>query len=290
MSKKQVYGTRTIKRNRRSKAEMGQLDEYLLALLEEDHPQTVRGAFYQATVRGWVPKTEAGYRTVQRALMLLREHGELPFDHIADSTRWMRKPRTFDDMAEALNNASRFYRKALWNDQDVAVEVWMEKDALAGVVYEVTAEWDVPLMVTRGYSSLSFLHQSALVLAAEDRPCFIYCLGDHDPSGVDISRNVEQRLRQYAPDAEIHFERIAVTPEQIKEWDLPSRPTKTTDTRAKGFDGDSVELDAIPAWRLRQLVLNCISMHIDPVALEATRRIEAAERKSLHDLRQAWAA
>jgi hypothetical protein len=269
---------------------MQQLDDGLLALLAEDHPQTVRGVFYQATVRGMVPKSEAGYRTVQRALMLLRERGELPFTHIADSTRWMRKPRTFDDMEEALDNASRYYRKAIWNYQDVAVEVWMEKDALAGVVYEVTAKWDVPLMVTRGYSSLSFLHQSALALAAEDRPCFIYCLGDHDPSGVDISRNMERRLRQYAPAAEIYFNRIAVTPEQIIHWDLPSRPTKATDTRAKGFDGDSVELDAIPAWRLRQLVLDCISMHINPVALQATRRTEAAEKKSLTDFRQRWAA
>jgi hypothetical protein len=290
MGKKRVYCTRTIKRDRRSKAEMVQLDESLMELLEEDHPQTVRGVFYQATVRGWVPKSEAGYRTVQRALMLLREHGELPFDHIADSTRWMRKPRTFDDMEEALDNASRYYRKAIWNDQGVAVEVWMEKDALAGVVYEITAKWDVQLMVTRGYSSLSFLHQSAMALADEDRPCFIYCLGDHDPSGVDISRNVERRLRQYAPDAEIHFNRIAVTPEQITEWDLPSRPTKVTDTRAKGFDGESVELDAIPAWRLRQLVLECISMHIDPVALESTRKIEAAEKNTLINFRKRWAA
>ena len=290
MAAKQVYGTRTIKRNRRSKAEMHQLDEALLALLFEDHPQTVRGVFYQAVVRWLVEKTEAAYRVVQRELVLLRARGELPWDFIADSTRWMRKPNSYDDMAEALNDASRFYRKALWNDQSAYVEVWMEKDAIAGVVYEVTEEWDVPLMVTRGYSSLSFLHQSAMTLAAQDRPCFIYYLGDHDPSGVDISRNVERRLRQYAPGAEIHFNRIAVTPEQIIAMDLPSRPTKKTDTRSKGFDGDSVELDAIPAWRLKDLVREAIEQHIDQDALEATRRIEAAERKSLTDFRQAWAA
>jgi hypothetical protein len=285
-----VYRTRTIKRNRRSKAEMSQLDEHLLSLLEEDHPQTVRGTFYQATVRGWVPKTEKGYRTVQRALMLLRERDELPFTHIADSTRWMRKPKSFDDMDEALFDASRFYRKAIWNDQNVTVEVWMEKDALAGVIFDVTSEWDVPLMVTRGYSSLSFLHQSAVLLAADDRPCFIYCLGDYDPSGMDISRNVERRLREYAPDAEIHFERIAVTPEQITAWNLPSRPTKTTDTRAKNFNGDSVELDAIPAWRLKELVLDAIERHIDQDALTITKNIEAAERESLLKLHAAWAA
>jgi hypothetical protein len=269
---------------------MRQLNDGLLALLAEDHPQTVRGAFYQATVRGWVPKTEAGYRTVQRALMILRERGALHWNYISDSTRWMRKPQSFDDMAEALNDASRYYRKALWNDQCTYVEVWMEKDALAGVIFDVTSEWDVPLMVTRGYSSLSFLHHSALVLAEEDRPCFIYCLGDHDPSGVDISRNVERRLRQYAPAAEIHFERIAVTTDQITAWDLPSRPTKATDTRAKGFNGDSVELDAIPAWRLRELISNAIEQHIDTAALARTRTIEAAEKKSLLNLRQAWAA
>jgi hypothetical protein len=269
---------------------MSRIEDGIVQILEDDHPQTVRGVFYQATVRGLVPKTEAGYRTVQRVLAYLRQDGRLPWNYIADNTRWRRKPTTYDDIHEILDIAAYSYRKAIWNDQQVGVEVWIEKDALASVVYESTKKWDVPLMVTRGFPSLSFLHSSAMEIEASGKPYFIYSLTDYDPSGVDISRNIERRLREYAPDTEIHFERIAVTPEQISQWALPSRPTKTTDTRAKDFNGDSVELDAIPARRLRELVSNAIERHIDQVALEATRRIEAAERRNLESFREAWAA
>ena len=264
-------GTSTIKRNRRTRAEISSIEDGLLQILQDDHPQTVRGVFYQATVRGLAPKTEAGYRTVQRMLAYLRKDGQLPWDYIADNTRWMRKPTTYDDINEILNLASSSYRKAIWNDQGVNVEVWVEKDALAGVIMEATEKWDVPLMVTRGFSSLSFLYSAAESIKYSRKPSWIYCLTDYDPSGVDISRNIERRLREYAPGAEIHFDRLAVTPEQISSWDLPTRPTKTTDTRSKRFNGDSVELDAIPAWRLRELVNDAIERHIDQTALEATK-------------------
>lgn len=290
MGKKQVYEASPIKRHRRTQADMQKIRDGLYCLLEADHPQTVRGSWYQTTVLGLLPKIEAANDTVGRLLGHMRKSGVVPWEWIADSTRWMRKPNTYDDVDEILDIAAKSYRKAIWNDQNAYVEIWIEKDALAGVIYEVTEEWDVPLMVTRGYPSLSFVHSAAEVLAAEDRPCHIYYLGDHDPSGVDISRWIEKSLREYAPNAEIHFIRLAVTPEQITEWDLPSRPTKKTDTRAKGFTGDSVELDAIPAWRLRELVTWAIERHIDQDALESTRTIEAAERKTLIDFRQRWAA
>lgn len=290
MGNKRVYEAIPIKRQRRTQADMEKIRTGLFSILENDHPMTVRGAFYQATVNGLVPKTEAAYETVGRLLGELRKAGVLPWEYIADSTRWMRKPNSYNDVDEILNAAARSYRKAIWNDQNACVEVWIEKDALAGVIYEVTAEWDVPLMVTRGYPSLSFVHSAAMAIAEEDRPCFIYYLGDRDPSGVDIPRSVEKNLREYAPDAEIHFRLLAVTTGQIAEWNLPTRATKKTDSRSKNFKGESVELDAIPAWRLKQLVREAIEQHIDNDALEATRTIEAAEKKTLMDFRERWAA
>jgi hypothetical protein len=91
------------------------------------------------------------------------------------------------------------------------VEIWLEKDALSGVLYPVTSEWDVPLMVTRGYSSLSFLHEAAEAITDQGKPAYIYYFGGHDPSGRDITRATEAGLREFAPAAEIHFKRIAVT-------------------------------------------------------------------------------
>lgn len=131
-------------------------------------------------------------------------------------------------------------------------------------MYEETEKWDVPLMVTRGFASLSYLHDAAEVIAWHEKPAYVYFLGDHDPSGLDITRNVERRLREFAPDAEIHFQRIAVTLEQIEAWNLPTRPTKKTDSRSKNFEGESVEVDAIRPTELRQLVRDTITQHIDP--------------------------
>ena len=118
---------------------------------------------------------------------------------------------------------------------------------------DVTDEYDVPLMVSRGYASLSFLHSAAENMEAEDRPCFIYHFGDFDPSGVNAAEKIDETLNELAPTAEIHFQRVAVTPEQIARLDLPTRPTKTTDTRSKSWGGgdESVELDAIEPDTLR---------------------------------------
>ena len=160
----------------------------------------------------------------------------------------MRKPTTFTGIEACLKSTAKFYRRDLWAAMPVYVEVWCEKDALAGVLMEETEPYDVPLMVARGYSSH---HASStappMAIQAKGKPAYIYHFGDLDPTGVDAARDIEAKLRRYAPDAEIHFERPAVTRAQVEEWDLPSRPTKLTDTRAKKFVGTSVELDAIPA-------------------------------------------
>ena len=274
---------------RRSKAEIEALREALTDLLVEDHPMSVRQVFYQMVTRGAIDKTEAEYRgTVCRLLAEMRRAKRIPYTWLADSTRWMRKGTTFDTMEEALRLTAETYRRSLWTNADAYVEVWLEKDALAGVLYPVTNEYDVPLMVTRGYPSLSFLASSADAIAYQDRPCYLYYLGDHDPSGVDIPRAVEAGLRDMAPDAEIHFERVAVNLDQILSLDLPTRPTKKTDSRAKNFTGESVEVDAIPAAELRRLVHNRIVRHLDQDELDRLELVETQERATLTSMAKAF--
>jgi hypothetical protein len=113
------------------------------------------------------------------------------------------------------------------------------------------------------------------------KPVYLYYFGDYDPSGVDISRHIEERLRALAPDAEIHFIRVAVNQDQIAEMNLPTRPTKPTDSRSKKFAGESVEVDAIDPHRLRAMVHQVIRRHIDPDELSRLQSIEAAERATL---------
>jgi hypothetical protein len=211
----------------------------------------------------------------------MRRDGQLPYGWIADNTRWQRKPRTHASLEDALEDTQRHYRRDVWANQDAYVEIWLEKDALSGVLWDVTAEWDVPLMVTRGYPSLSFLHSAGEAIEDEERPIHLYYFGDRDPSGQDIPRVVERTLREMAPAAEIHFRLVAVTETQITAYDLPTRPTKTSDSRSKHFEGESVEVDAIPPDVLRSLCRDVIVQHIDHDQYEAMQVVEAAERETL---------
>ena len=245
---------------------------------------TVRQVFYQATVRGLVEKEESGYTKVQTDLTVMRRSGELPYSWLADNTRWQRKPRSFDSVEEALNDTARLYRKNLWADVDTYVEIWLEKDALTGVIYPVTAMFDVPLMVARGYASLSFLWSAAEYINTLDVPVFIYHLGDFDPSGVNAGEKIEATLREMAPDADITFRRLAVTPEQIVEWNLPTRPTKKSDTRSKNFGEISVELDAIEPNRLRRLVQRAIERHLPTRRFKILKAAEESEREIISRL------
>lgn len=277
-----AYGTSPIKRARRTRAAILGLRDALYDIIADDAPMTVRQVFYQAVSQGLIEKTEAAYKTtVCRLLGVMRRDGQLPYGWLADGTRWQRKPTSYSSLQVMLADATRFYRRRLWDEQDCYVEVWLEKDALSGVLYTATAEWDVPLMVTRGYPSLSYLHSAAEAMKEIDKTTFIYYFGDHDPSGVDIPRRVEKDLRDFAPDVDLRFTRVAITAAQIEEYSLPTRPTKTTDSRTKSFEGESVEVDAIPPATLRELANECIVQHIDQDALERLRRVEAAERQTL---------
>jgi hypothetical protein len=139
-------------------------------------------------------------------------------------------------------------------------------------------------MVARGYSSLSFLHTAATYIAELDVPTFVYHLGDFDPSGVNAGEKIEETLREMAPEADLEFERIAVNPDQIAAWSLPSRPTKQTDSRAKGFGAESVELDAIEPNQMRNIVRDAIERHLPPDELDVLTATEESERSILRDM------
>ncbi len=267
---------------RRTRSEIDALRNAMVRVVREIQPATVRQVFYQLVSRGFVAKTEAEYKsTVVRLLAEMRRQKEIPFDSIADNTRWVRKPPSYSSLGDMLVESQQLYRRAVWDDQDAYVEIWLEKDALSCVLYEETAEFDVPLMVTRGYPSISYLHEAAEAMSAFKKPAYLYYFGDYDPSGCDITRAVEAGIREFAPTAEMYFERVAVTRAQIDLWALPTRPTKKTDSRSKSFDDESVEVDALPPEELRRLVRNCILQHIDFRRLSHLRSVEQQERETL---------
>ena len=288
------YGSSAVKtRVRRTNSELEAVDTAIVYAVATETPVTVRGVFYRVVSSGAIDKSETGYRTVQRRLLELRRSSAVSYSAITDGTRLRLKPDSWTNADRMLEDVAASYRRALWNDQDAEVIIISEKDAISGVVYPVTAEYDVELCITRGYSSETFTHSIAQTVRNNSRrgkTTFVYQLGDHDPSGVDAWRSFEERVRTFVNVEAVFFEhiavfeRIAVTPRQIYLLSLPTRPTKTSDSRSAGFEGESVEVDAIPASTLRQIVRVAIEHHIDQRQLSLTRQVEAAERSGLEAL------
>jgi hypothetical protein len=269
-------------------AELAVIRAEIIAAVIVENPVTLRGVYYRVVSAGAVDKTEAGYQLVGRELLKLRRSGEIPYSWITDGTRLMRKPSSWSSLDQMLDSAARSYRRALWDDQDDEVIVLSEKDAITGVVYPVTARYDVELGIVRGYSSETFTHSVAETVEENnerDKTTWIYQLGDHDPSGLDAWRSFQERVLEFTGPLPVHFKRLAVTREQIAEYELPTRPTKQTDSRAARFDGESVEVDALPATVLRDIVETAILSHIDEEALRLTRIAEQSERDVLRRIK-----
>lgn len=276
-----AYTSRPVKRRRRTKAELAALDEQIVEILVEEHPATLRNVFYRMVVRGAVPKTDPGYDVVQRQLLKLRRAGTVPYDWVTDGTRIRRQPTTWSSLEAALERTARTYRRALWDRTLEVVEVWCESDSLAGVLHPVTHTLDVPLMAARGFASESFLWQAAEEYRADGRPVVVYYFGDWDPSGVVIGTKVESKLRDFAPEIDFTFTRIAVTPDQIEEWDLPTGEPKRSDSRSRTFVGPTCEAEAIRPTDLRNLCTDAVVDHLDADELDLLEMVEAEEREVL---------
>lgn len=268
-------------------------DAILAALDTVDKPVTVRQAFYLTASRGDVSKDESGYRRVQSQMLAMRREQVIPYGWVADNTRWRIKPDTEPNLESFLRRSARFYRQDLWVRSDVYLEIWCEKDSIAGVISPITDEYDVPLYVARGYSSETFAHAAAAHMQNSGKEeCFAYYVGDFDPSGWDASRDLEQRLTGFYADAQ--FERLAIQPEHVEQYDLITRETKRTDTRCRrffdehGHGQESCELEALNPDVLRTFIRDAIEKHVDMAELEALRREEEVAREALVQIAETY--
>jgi hypothetical protein len=266
---------------RRSKKEMGELlDATLQALEDEPGAMTIRHLCYVMESRKYIEKTERAFKTYDGHLVNWRRKGLVPWDAFVDNTRWYYGATGYNGLEEALIQSKKAYRRNIWADLNVYVEIWTEKDAIAGILLEAANVYGVQVLPLRGFASLSTLYNAAATFREMNRrgkEVFIYYFGDHDPSGRLIDPSALRSLEDDF-DAKVNFERVAVTEDQIRTYKLPTRPTKKS-SHSKGFTGGSVEIDALPMTVLRGMVDQVLSQHVPRGWLAAMEQTEAGERE-----------
>ena len=272
------------RKHRREQTEA--IEAQVLSIFKEERPRlTIRHIFYMLASREVIPKSESGYRRTLYHLKHMRRNGAIPYGWLADNTRYRLKPKTHSGLGAALEDMQRYYRRDLWDNANAHVEIWVEKDAVAGVINTITDEYDVPLFVARGYSSDTFIYTTAEEIIEIDKPVYLYHFGDFDPSGRNAALKIHEGLMEHG--ASHNFEIAAITEQQINDYNLPTRATKKSDPRTKAWGNrPSVEIDALPAPILRQLVESCILRHVDQNELTMLRNIEEAEKETLQEVRE----
>jgi predicted acyl esterase len=262
------------------------IDEYNAA----GYSLTLRQVYYQLVARGMIPNNERSYKNVGELVSNGRLAGLIDWYAIEDRTRYIRALPHWNEPAEIIAGAASQYRIDLWETQPRYVEVWVEKDALIGIVEQTAQQYDVPCFSCRGYTSQSEMWNAAQRIMRKsgqgERPCTIIHLGDHDPSGIDMTRDIRERLALFgAESCEMAINRIALNIDQINQYNPPPNPAKLTDTRAekyiKEFGETSWELDALEPRKLDELVSRTIEQYIDADLMEKAKKRQREEKEKL---------
>ncbi len=261
---------------------IGVIEEYE----EMGYMLTVRQIYYQLVSRLIVKNINSMYQRTSKLVTIGRMLGEIDWDSIVDRARTPRMPGQYDSMAKFVDAVKNSYRKYRWSDQDHYVEVIVEKDALAGILEPVTRKYHVSLLANKGYSSASAIHELAMRMNYQnikDKECHILYLGDHDPSGIDMVRDIKDRLAHFECFPEM--ERIALTMDQIKEYKPPPNPAKISDPRSDKYrqlyGNESWELDALDPKALVDLVEYNITKYLDVDKYNRIIQLEQEERDHL---------
>jgi len=256
---------------------------------------TLRQLFYQFVARGLIANTQREYKNLGTIVSDGRLAGLVDWDAIVDRTRNLRALPHWESPEQIVQACARQFNHDLWADQPTYCEVWIEKDALVGVIEGVCNTWDVPHFSCRGYTSQSEMWVAARRIIARTakgrKPSRIFHLGDHDPSGMDMTRDVQDRLELFGANAVV--ERLALNTDQVEQYDPPPNPAKLTDSRAQAYirrhGRESWELDALDPRVIGDLIEEAIRGVIDLERLEAARGRQIAARGMLTGVAERWA-
>lgn len=329
---------RDVKLSKSNKERLDFINEIIEEYQEQGYVLTLRQLYYQLVSRDVIPNKQNEYAKLSTLLKEGRMAGIVDWDAIEDRLRKPESPSAWKSPQSIINACIEQYRKDRQKGQKIYLEVWVEKDALSGVLKRVTEKFGVPIMVNRGYSSASAMFDSYerfLKAIQKGQEVKVLYLGDFDPSGVDMIRDIKARIdefivgsealkdeadfgrnknlyqerfddfieqglqgweadeiarEQYAEDKAKQFKivPIALTKEQIRQYNPPPNPAKITDPRAKDFiakhGNTSWEVDALKPEVLNDILTKAIESNIEIELFESVIEEEQEDIENLKKL------
>lgn len=259
---------------------------------EQGYQLTLRQLYYQFVSRDLIPNTMRSYKNLGSVINDARLAGLLDWESIEDRTRNLQALAHWDTPREIVEACANQYRRDIWEDQPVRVECWIEKDALSGVIEDVCNKYDVPFFACRGYTSQSEQWRAGQRFIRHiegGQGVIVLNLGDHDPSGIDMTRDNLDRLRTFIENesdgTQFEVVRLALNMEQVKKHRPPPNPAKFTDSRASGYvqkyGRSSWELDALEPKVINKLVEDAILSVVDGDKIKAALDRISKERESI---------
>jgi len=259
------------------------IDEYLA----DGFRLTLRQLYYQLVSRNTITNEEKSYKKLSSMISNGRLAGLVDWDAIEDRVRQPRSQSEFSDLEDLVEAAIRSYRLPRWEGQEYYAELWVEKDALAGVLTPLARQFHVTLMVNRGYSSQSAMYESAQRFLNSGRSPLLFYLGDHDPSGEDMVRDIRDRLIMFGVD-DIDVQKLALTMDQIQQYNPPPNPAKVDDPRAAAYielhGASSWEVDALPPTVLNEIIRNAFESVIDQDLMDDIIAREEEDKEKLTEV------
>lgn len=257
------------------------IDEYAA----QGYELTLRQVYYQLVARGYIPNNERSYKNLGNLINDGRLAGLIDWYAIVDRTRNIKRNPHWEDPQSVIESAKYLYMLDRWQYQPNYVEVWVEKDALIGIVSQICSKLDVPHFSCRGYTSQSEMWAAARRFISQDHreSRTIIHLGDHDPSGIDMTRDIRERLALFGADVDV--KRVALTMEQIERFSPPPNPTKLTDARASGYISEygheCWELDALEPKIITSLIRNEVTALMDADLFTEVERREQTDKSNI---------
>lgn len=268
------------------RAEMISIINSVLAQYEDR--LTLRQLYYQLVSRNIIKNDDKEYKKISALLTDARMAGLVDWEAIEDRVRVPKLAWSADGVRDAMQAVMRQYRRDRMEGQSTYIEVWLEKDALSSIVGKVCNKYHIRLMVNRGYSSCSAMYEAAYRFRnyGKGKRKVILYLGDHDPSGLDMIRDVRDRMVEFGI-TDINVEPIALTMEQIEEYGPPPNPAKLKDVRSTKYveehGYESWELDALQPEELTAIVEVAVEGYVDEVQYERMLKIEKEDKDAMSD-------